>query len=79
MIVTAAAAVSAESFPRLYAAASLKHRIEGDAARDGERFPRLYAAASLKRLSVDPVIEYEGSGFPRLYAAASLKRDPDRD
>ena len=37
------------SFPRLYAAASLKQRSEPPLVNEPERFPRLYAAASLKR------------------------------
>ena len=45
-----AASRRAPRFPRLYAAASLKHLVELG-ARDERRggFPRLYAAASLKR------------------------------
>ena len=37
------------SFPRLYAAASLKPRLRNGHDVLGVRFPRLYAAASLKR------------------------------
>ena len=36
-------------FPRLYAAASLKHGVGEEYDRGGHRFPRLYAAASLKQ------------------------------
>ena len=36
-------------FPRLYAAASLKHRTSTTLNHAGGCFPRLYAAASLKR------------------------------
>ena len=63
------------SFPRLYAAASLK-QVHDDRldVRDCGRFPRLYAAASLKRRGRERVV-HPGQGFPRLYAAASLKRE----
>ena len=40
----------AGGFPRLYAAASLKHvEIGHEGRHDSTRFPRLYAAASLKQ------------------------------
>ena len=60
------------SFPRLYAAASLKLVGLGRDRLPPRRFPRLYAAASLKlvgRLGG----RRARRGFPRLYAAASLK------
>ena len=60
------------SFPRLYAAASLKLQLVDEAGGATNRFPRLYAAASLKPPAV-PRDDGRGGGFPRLYAAASLK------
>ena len=62
-------------FPRLYAAASLKHRPRAvSRATPGRGFPRLYAAASLKRWCGVNGRTQSRPGFPRLYAAASLKR-----
>ena len=61
------------SFPRLYAAASLKPSLITHTSPCLASFPRLYAAASLKHLDRGP--QHDGIvGFPRLYAAASLKR-----
>ena len=60
-------------FPRLYAAASLKHHHAGDRRRLLRRFPRLYAAASLKPPGAAAPRRGHRRGFPRLYAAASLK------
>ena len=60
--------------PRLYAAASLKHRSKKSSTFGGRSIPRLYAAASLKQC---PRVEYHSTNLlqriPRLYAAASLK------
>ena len=61
------------SFPRLYAAASLKLMQRDDGVGETVRFPRLYAAASLKRFTQAEERGVPGR-FPRLYAAASLKR-----
>ena len=46
----------AGSFPRLYAAASLKLEGVSPVARTVYRFPRLYAAASLKRRPIRAVV-----------------------
>ena len=64
---------AAASFPRFYAAASLKLERLADAERHSHGFPRFYAAASLKHDGIIPVIKDIGR-FPRFYAAASLKR-----
>ena len=64
-------------FPRLCAAASLKHaRVPYYLEETVQyRFPRLCAAASLKRLSasVNRAVSSSSRRFPRLCAAASLK------
>ena len=44
-------------FPRLYAAASLKHRVRGVAVLGSHSFPRLYAAASLKHPDAAPLVD----------------------
>ena len=62
----------ASCFPRLYAAASLKHESFGVEYAAHDCFPRLYAAASLKRVHWITPLQFL-AGFPRLYAAASLK------
>ena len=69
----AALGVARAGFPRLYAAASLKHGIWTDDEQELDGFPRLYAAASLKRRRKSVPDLFEDRGFPRLYAAASLK------
>ena len=61
------------SFPRLYAAASLKLDRERPPDVPLARFPRLYAAASLKPPGTPRVMTMISFRFPRLYAAASLK------
>ena len=64
------------SFPRLYAAASLK--LGGGLGLHVilvVGFPRLYAAASLKLLRAARGRGRSVERFPRLYAAASLKQD----
>ena len=61
------------SFPRLYAAASLKLNAHSRiTVVSRTRFPRLYAAASLKLRDALTGLACSLS-FPRLYAAASLK------
>ena len=45
----------AQSFPRLYVAASLKRRAPVDGFRIGTGFPRLYVAASLKHRADEDV------------------------
>ena len=70
---TAASSASTRSFPRLYAAASLKPGLWTDCGKTrAPRFPRLYAAASLKPVRM-LFVRPPPPGFPRLYAAASLK------
>ena len=64
------------SFPRLYAAASLKPDRPRAVPWWPVRFPRLYAAASLKLETEDGLAVVDGC-FPRLYAAASLKLPGD--
>ena len=61
------------SFPRLYAAASLKLVIDRNIDAQKRGFPRLYAAASLKHSDWDQTCLFGRLRFPRLYAAASLK------
>ena len=72
--------MGAVRIPRLYAAASLKHRpLRGDLAARRARIPRLYAAASLKRGAQLPRHDATWWRIPRLYAAASLKLSGDAD
>ena len=62
-------------FPRLYAAASLKHPRRADPRpHRPPGFPRLYAAASLKHRELPRRRDVAIRRFPRLYAAASLKQ-----
>ena len=69
---TSAWSSSRRRIPRLYAAASLKHRGLVALERLADGIPRLYAAASLK-LSRPPAACRRTPRIPRLYAAASLK------
>ena len=64
----------AGGFPRLYAAASLKHRGQGVVQLLRDKFSAALCRGLIEAGEGGGPVSPMAEGFPRLYAAASLKR-----